>query len=240
MGNICRSAGRISRSRALMNRSVYFLIILILPSCQAQPTQNKDRFIYAGSENSIVSAAKIFAENPFRYDRSMAYYVTTFRDSVDQGKFIYPMGDIDPEIGVCTDVLIRSFRLAGYDLQKLLHDDASKNFSAYPYSIWSLTKPDPNIDHRRVPMLNVFFKRFGKTLTTETSDNHLSEWQAGDIVIWDLTDSGKLDHIGIIADKRLKESNRPLVIHNYPSPGYVAMEDVLNTWTIKAHYRFPK
>jgi len=205
-----------------------------------QPAAQDSNLVYEGSDNPVVIAARQFALHPFQYDFSMKYYVTSYKDSLDKGRAMYPQGDIDPSIGVCTDLIVRSFRKIGYDLQKLVHEDASTNFSAYPYGIWGLKKPDANIDHRRVPMLNGFFKRFGKTLTVETTREKLSEWKAGDIVVWDLTDGGKLDHIGIIADASLKDSNRPLVIHNYPDPGYVALEDVLNTWTIKAHYRFPK
>jgi len=222
----------------------FFRRFAILPmlycGVQVFPGYQDTEIIYEGSDNLLVTAARKFVLYPFRYDFSMKYYVTTYRDSLDRGKAIYPDGDIDPTIGVCTDLIVRSYRRIGYDLQKMVHEDALTNFSAYPYAIWGLKTPDPNIDHRRVPMLNSFFKRLGTTLSIETSGQKLSEWKSGDIVIWDLTGRGKPDHIGIIADARLKESNRPLVIHNYPDPGYVAMEDVLNTWTIKAHYRFPK
>ena len=38
------------------------------------------------------------------------------------------------------------------------------HFSAYP-NFWGLHKPDPNIDHRRVPNLQVFLTRNGTELT---------------------------------------------------------------------------
>ncbi len=207
---------------------------------QAMSVTSGQELVYENGDNLIVKAAQKFVTHPFRYDFSMSYYPTAYKDSLNTGRAIYPQGDIDPAIGVCTDLIVRTFRALGYDLQQLVHEDARKNFAEYPYGIWGLKQPDANIDHRRVPMLNTFFKRFGKTLTVETTRDKLSEWKAGDIVIWDLMNSGKMDHIGIIADARIKTSNRPLVIHNYPDPGYVAMEDVLTTWTIKAHYRFPK
>ena len=58
----------------------------------------------------------------------------------------YPGGDVPKNIGVCTDVIIRSYRKLGVDLQKLVHEDMQKNFALYPSKrIWGLTKPDKNI-----------------------------------------------------------------------------------------------
>src|SRR5687768_9589025 len=62
----------------------------------------------------------------------------------------YPNGDLPPDQGVCTDVVVRALRTAGYDLQKLMHEDMKANFGKYPKR-YGLSKPDPNIDHRRVP-----------------------------------------------------------------------------------------
>jgi uncharacterized protein YijF (DUF1287 family) len=54
----------------------------------------------------------------------------------------YPGGDVPPERGVCTDVIIRAFRSAlGVDLQKELHEDIRKHFSQYPKK-WGLKTPD--------------------------------------------------------------------------------------------------
>ncbi len=67
----------------------------------------------------------------------------------------YPNGDVPSNIGVCTDVIIRSYRKLGIDLQKRLHEDIKANYSSYPSKrIWGLSKPDTNIDHRRAK----FFK----------------------------------------------------------------------------------
>jgi uncharacterized protein YijF (DUF1287 family) len=197
-------------------------------------------YVLEDSDNPIVMAARKFVESPFLYDRSMGFYTTTFKNGIDQRKFVYPNGDINPNIGVCTDLIVRVFREAGYDLQQLVHEDAKKNFSSYPYANWGMTRPDANIDHRRVPMLHTYFKRHGRTLTIETTPDKLPEWKAGDIVIWDLGGTGKLDHIGIVSDRRLKDSNRPLVIDNFPDPGHVAIGDILNQWVIRAHYRYPR
>lgn len=49
----------------------------------------------------------------------------------------YPNGDVPPNIGVCTDVIIRSYRKVGFDLQRLVHEDIADNFSKYPSKrIW--------------------------------------------------------------------------------------------------------
>jgi uncharacterized protein YijF (DUF1287 family) len=47
----------------------------------------------------------------------------------------YPNGDVPSHLGVCTDVVIRAYRKVGVDLQKEVHEDMVKNFSAYP-QIW--------------------------------------------------------------------------------------------------------
>src|SRR3569832_1658046 len=71
-------------------------------------------------------------------------------------KIAYPGGDIPVGLGVCTDVVIRAYRQAGIDLQVEVHDDMAAAFPAYP-NMWDRSSPDPNIDHRRVPNLMVFF-----------------------------------------------------------------------------------
>ena len=90
----------------------------------------------------------------------------------------YPMGDVDKNKGVCTDVIVRSYRTLGIDLQQLVHEDMALNFKNYP-QMWGLKKPDSNIDHRRVPNLETFFSRFGTKLPmTKNPDIY----QPGDIV----------------------------------------------------------
>ncbi|MES2252214.1 MAG: DUF1287 domain-containing protein [Pseudomonadota bacterium] len=136
---------------------------------------------------------------------------------------LYPNGDVPVSYGVCTDVIIRGFRAAGIDLQKLVHEDMKKHWSHYPKK-WGLKRPDKNIDHRRVPNLAVFFERVGMK-------NDKSELLAGDIVIWDL--GGGTLHIGLLSDA--KAGKIPLVIHNICCG--VKQEDILNEYTIVATYR---
>ena len=73
----------------------------------------------------------------------------------------FPRGDVPIETGVCTDVVIRAYRLQNIDLQQLVNHDMKQNWSAYP-KIWGLKSTDKNIDHRRVPNLEAFFARPGQ------------------------------------------------------------------------------
>ncbi len=143
----------------------------------------------------------------------------------------YPNGDLPANQGVCTDVVIRALRNAGYDMQRLIHEDMKKHFAAYPRRE---AKPDSNIDHRRVPNLVHYFAHHGVRLPTAVNRKTLATWRPGDIVFWKLP-SG-LDHCGVISD-RTNPSGIPLVIHNISR---TAQEDVLQTWTIVGHYRFPR
>ncbi len=142
----------------------------------------------------------------------------------------YPNGDVPSDKGVCTDVVIRSYRELGIDLQKLVHEDMRSNFNLYP-KIWGLKRPDTNIDHRRVPNLMVFFKRKGvsKKITKNASD-----YIPGDIVCWNLY--GGVTHIGVVINKKSKDQKRNLIVHNIGS-GQV-IEDCLFDFKIIGHYRY--
>lgn len=121
----------------------------------------------------------------------------------------YYKGGYPPENeGVCTDVIWRAFKTAGYDLKALVDDDIRRNKSRYP-RIGG--KPDPNIDFRRVPNLTVFFRRHLQTLGTTIipgDRNNLATWQGGDIVVF-----RNPDHIAVLSDKRNGEGI-PLLLHN--------------------------
>lgn len=142
----------------------------------------------------------------------------------------YPNGDVEKDRGVCTDVVIRAVRVGlEEDLQKLVHLDMKSNFSAYPKN-WGLSRPDRNIDHRRVPNLRAFFKRrgFSKPVTKKPED-----YQPGDIVT--CTVANKLPHVMIVSDKKSSEGV-PLIIHNI---GFGALEeDGLFTYPLTGHYRW--
>jgi len=92
----------------------------------------------------------------------------------DYVRIPYANGDVPADTGVCTDEIIRSYRAVGVDLQKEVHEDMVRNFSAYPnQKRWGLDHPDSDIDHRRVPNLMVFFQRKGETLPNYESSSRL-------------------------------------------------------------------
>lgn len=145
-------------------------------------------------------------------------------------KISYPNGDVPKGKGVCTDVVIRSYRRLGIDLQKEVHEDMKANFTLYPKS-WGLKRTDTNIDHRRVPNLQVFFTRKGKSLPVT---NNPSDYKPGDVVTWMLPSN--LPHIGIVVNRTA--GNRYKVVHNV---GYgQVIDDCLFKYTITGHYRYKK
>ena len=142
----------------------------------------------------------------------------------------YPNGDVPLNTGVCTDVVIRALREQGLDLQQAVHQDMRANFSLYPKN-WGLSRPDSNIDHRRVPNLMTWFKRQGWALPL---GQDAERYRPGDIVTWDL--GGGLTHIGIISDRQAG-SGVPLVLHNIGRG--TQEEDILFSFKITGHYRIP-
>ncbi len=140
----------------------------------------------------------------------------------------YPMGDIPDSTGVCTDLVIRSYRKLGIDLQKLVHEDMKQRFSEYP-SNWGLSGTDRNIDHRRVPNLQCFFSKHGNSLPIS---NNAEEYMPGDLVTWMLP--GNLPHIGIVSGTII--DGRPLIIHNIGEGP--KLEDCLFLYTVTGHYRY--
>lgn len=127
-------------------------------------------------------------------------------------------------IGVCTDVVWRAFKNAGYDLRAMVSKDINNHTSDYP----NVNEPDDNIDFRRVKNLRVFFDKYGTSLTTDTEK--IDEWQPGDIVIFNNN-----SHIGIVSDKRNRDG-KVYIIHNGGQPN--REEDYLPRSTVVAHYRF--
>ncbi len=159
---------------------------------------------------------------------------TTKDVSYDGSYFVipYPNGDVPEHLGVCTDVVVRTYRALGADLQVLVHEDMVRNFDAYPSKrIWGLTKTDKNIDHRRVPNLQTFFSRHGVYLPITQSHG---DYAPGDIVTWMLP--GNLPHIGIVTDRISKTTGNPLVVHNIGSGPN--LDDTLFSYRITGHYRY--
>jgi uncharacterized protein YijF (DUF1287 family) len=145
-------------------------------------------------------------------------------------RIAYPGGDVPVDTGVCTDLVVRAYRALGIDLQLLVHEDMSKAFSVYP-NVWGLTRPDANIDHRRVQNLETFFRRSRAELPVAKEPG---PYLAGDLVTWMLP--GNMPHIGIVALQHSGE--RPLIIHNIGRGPEVS--DILFEYPIKGHYRYPR
>ncbi|MGD9547880.1 MAG: DUF1287 domain-containing protein [Candidatus Krumholzibacteriia bacterium] len=145
-------------------------------------------------------------------------------------RLAYPGGDVPDSLGVCTDLVIRSYRALGVDLQRLVHEDMIRDFDAYPAQ-WGLDRPDHNIDHRRVPNLQAFFRRAGaeRAATRDPAD-----YLPGDLVTWMLP--GNLPHIGIVTDRRSPDGLRPLIVHNIGRGP--RLEDCLISFTVTGHYRY--
>jgi len=205
-------------------KSLYFLSIgLLLFSCN----QKEKNIAFSVSnqqtaqtfEQQIADAAISIIDPSIDYDP--AYF-----------SIKYPNGDIPKNKGVCTDVIIRSYRKLGIDLQKEVHEDMLANFSQYPnLKKWGMTKTDTNIDHRRVPNLEVFFERKGTKLTVT---QNAKDYKTGEMVTWMIND--KLPHIGIVTSKKSKDGQRNLIVHNVG--GGQVLEDCLFEYKIVGHYRY--
>ena len=151
----------------------------------------------------------------------------------------YPMGDVPAHTGVCSDVIIRSYRAVGFDLQELVHKDMRRAFGKYPKR-WGLKRTDKNIDHRRVANLRVFFTRHGKVLKISEK---AADYKPGDLVSWDLSGTKasslvhtKLPHIGIVTERRSEDGSRPMIVHNIGQGP--KLDDMLFDYKITGHYRY--
>jgi len=144
-------------------------------------------------------------------------------------KLAFPGGDVARSRGVCTDVLVRAYRDAlGLDLQSLVNKDMRAAFAAYPHR-WGLRAPDSNIDHRRVPNLQTWFRRHGAQLPVPVDR---AGWRPGDIFVCLI--QGWIPHIGLVSDRR--GSNGWLVIHNIGAGA--REEDMLFAYKLAARYRW--
>ncbi|MBK1790221.1 DUF1287 domain-containing protein [Persicirhabdus sediminis] len=188
-------------------------LLLLLTNCDSAPQPH-----HKETKSEIVAAARQQIGKTVSYDPSYQ-------------SLSYPNGDIPLEAGVCTDVVIRALRTSHQlDLQKLVHEDMKANFSSYP-KIWGLKGTDKNIDHRRVPNLQTYFKRMGYQLKlTDNPANYL----AGDLVT--CTVPPHLPHIMIVSS-RTNATGTPLVIHNIGSG--TREEDRLFEFKLTGHYRIP-
>lgn len=133
----------------------------------------------------------------------------------------YPTRDT----GVCTDVIWRSFKEAGYSLRSMVNEDIKNHPERYPM----VETPNTYIDFRRVKTIRPFFEAYCEVLPNDLTDP--KDWQPGDIVIFNPRDY----HIGILSDKRNKKGY-PYVFHNEGQSE--REEDFLRPRKVSGHYRF--
>lgn len=208
-----------------MKLTILFSVIFLFFGCNKS---HNDNYSQLKSESLTI-------ENPKTFEEKLSNAAISIIDSnvVYTPNYItikYPNGDVPPKTGVCSDVVIRAYRKLGIDLQKEVHEDMQANFTKYPTK-WGLNKTDTNIDHRRVPNLEVFFTRKGEKLQISENAN---DYKTGEIVTWMI--NRKLPHIGIVTHKKSDDGKRPLLVHNVGA-GQV-LEDCLFKYEIVGHFKY--
>jgi len=169
--------------------------------------------------HKTAGAAIVQSEKKVSYDTS--YY------EID-----YPMGDIPQDKGTSTDLVIRSLRQAGIDLQQLVHEDMKENFNSYP-QLWDLKEPNPSMDHRRIENINRYLNRHHNI---HSNERHASHFKLGNIVIW-RRPKGQL-HIGIVVPGPGIHENEQWVVHNLnSSPQW---EDALFNYEVIGNFSINK
>lgn len=214
-------AGRRTRSRGYV--ALALVTLLLTAGCGYQQVTSYSGRALPPSPESSPALRQVIASALEQTNQTVHYDPAYVR--ID-----YPGGDVPIERGVCSDVIVRAFRKAGVDLQKEVHEDMSRSFASYPRK-WGLSRPDTNIDHRRVLNLRTYFERKQKSLPITRSPG---DYQPGDIVSWELSDG--VDHVGLVSNIWSDSSQRYMVVHNIGSGVKVA--DVLFAWRVTGHYRY--
>lgn len=196
------------KARFFIFLASFFLVtggIITLISQRGGQTQEEQGY------KIMLAARDYITDADLRYDS--AYF--------DEG---YP-----PEhVGVCTDVVWKSFQSIDVNLKELVDWDIEHNPQEYADV---LTVADPNIDFRYVPTLERFFQRKATVLTNDVSD--ILSWMPGDIVTFES------DHVAIISDIR-NLWGQPYVIQHGEDPA--AEEDRLDAVDgkqVSGHFRWP-
>jgi len=199
-------------------------LVPFLKASQVGASLEQATLLISSLENSenfgdgLAAAALAHSNDPVTYDPS--YYKITF-----------PGGDVPPTKGVAADVIIRSYRKLGIDLQALVHKDMAEHFRLYP-QLWGASAPDSNIDHRRVANLQRFFERHGETITP--SRDPLA-YRPGDVVVWSLANGEK--HLGIVVPGPGDRAGEAWIVHHMGAA--VAWENILFDYHIERHFRYP-
>ena len=213
------------------------LSIAQLTGCGSPPKKKSPEKKYTPSKKVPVKAAPRRTVIPFNpMSLSNAAIERTRHKVKYDGKYVslrYPMGDVPPNIGVCTDVIVRAYRRLGIDLQRNVHEDMTKRFALYPSKrIYGKSTPDSNIDHRRVVNLEKYFELHGQKLPLSQNGH---DYKPGDLVTWRI--NGVAPHIGIVVNKRSKDGQRPLIVHN-DGRGPVTEDILFKMKVLVGHYRY--
>ena len=182
-------------------RNIYFLLLFLILHTLL-PAQTKERSDKEPKQPTL--AGKIVEGAEKEVQRK-----TLYKETYELLK--YPMGDVPPQYGVCTDLVIRAFRNGSIDIQKLLHEDRSTHPKEYPTHIWDQKNPDKNIDHRRCQNLVVFFKRYAE----EIDKKNETKWKPGDVIFFVHEGKEFPWHVGIISRKKDREGH-PMMYHLFP------------------------
>jgi uncharacterized protein YijF (DUF1287 family) len=145
----------------------------------------------------------------------------------------YPLGDVPRDIGVCTDVVVRALRNAGIDLQRALHEDLMRAREAYPM----ITRPNHDIDHRRVKSLLPYFRRHFEAHASARGAS--DPYRPGDIVFMDtFPDRPGAEHVGIVSDQQTA-AGVPLIINNWTNGTVTAPMNLLAFVPVTERFRVP-
>lgn len=216
--------------------TLVFTLIIALTSC----SNNKTVHII-DTQNIKPTESTVVVENiksDIDYNENSMDDYTDFVNGARKDALNYPTYDPsyisenngypNDNKGVCTDVIWRAFKEAGYSLRTILNEDIKNDITYYTQIIDS---PNPNIDFRRVKPLKHFFYKYALNLEVELNDPY--QWQPGDIIVFNPNDY----HIGILSDKR-NNSGFPLVIHNMGQKNREEDFLTLKKENIAAHFRF--
>ena len=184
------------------------------------------------SKNEAKKMSAILLKENFSRFSLAAYALNQTRKNLKYDssyrKISYPGGDIPSGIGSSVDLLIRVYRQIGIDLQKQVHEDILNSPQAYPH----ISRPDSNIDHRRIKNLQTFLSHYSKNLSVRPK---ASEFAIGDIVFWKLPEG--IVHLGIVVPGPRYRKNEKWVVHN--SGNGPKWKNELFAFPIIFHYQFP-
>ncbi|MBB5352920.1 hypothetical protein HNR46_003169 [Haloferula luteola] len=216
---------------------VYFIgKPLMMPLAKAQEN-------VASVENTAVAIQQLQDEGTFGSRLAAAALSRTqetvqYEDSYFQ--IAYPQGDVPADKGKAEDVIVRSYRKVGVDLQQRVHEDMEEHFSEYP-QIFGRRAADSNIDHRMTRNLERFFQRKGAEITVmdplgnRVPSRNVGDYEVGDVVAWRFSDSGR-SHIGIVVPGPGDAFGERWIVHN--AGNGPVWESCLFNYKITGHFRY--